>query len=183
MKEEDKIRALINRLARIDASSIWTGDINPSQRAALEYLAQANRFSRAPSHVADYLGTTRGTMSQTLKALLQKGYVEEERLAGDRRSISYFLTKKGQEAVSDSMMISAVLGSLDPGERNMLRNGLESLLRGTLAANGSRFFGLCKTCRYHQVKGKGGYCTLLSEPLKPREGDLICHEHKEPAGV
>ena len=182
MANESKIRSLINRLARIDAAAIWSENINPPQRAALEYLARANRFSRAPSHVADYLGTTRGTMSQTLKALAQKGYVEERRLETDRRSISYSTTALGERAVSKGMLMSDMLKSLDQEDLDSLSGGLEKLLRRMLAANGGRSFGICRTCRYHEKMGKGGYCSLLSEPLQPQEGDLICHEHEAVAG-
>ena len=183
MEKEIRIRALINRLARMDASSNWDGDINPAQRAALDYLAQANRFSRAPSHVADYLGTTRGTMSQTLKALVQKGHIEEERVASDRRSISYSLTAKGRKTVAEGVLFAQALTALDGDFLESLGDGLETVLRRMLAANGGRSFGLCRTCRYHQVHKDTRYCSLLSVPLKPQEGELICHEHQEPIGA
>lgn len=183
MDKQTRIRALINRLARMDASSNRTGDINPVQRAALDYLARANRFSRAPSHVADYLGTTRGTMSQTLKALVQKGHIEEERLASDRRSICYSLTSEGRKTAAEGHLFEQALTSFDDDFLHTLGDGLETLLRHMLAANGGRSFGLCKTCRYHQAKGDGRYCSLLSMPLKPREGDQICHEHREPVSA
>ena len=41
-----------------------------------------------------YLGTTRGTMSQTLKALENKGYVAGEPSETDKRSLSYALTDR-----------------------------------------------------------------------------------------
>ena len=71
------IRDLIDRLTRLAAAEEWNGPLNPSQFAALNYLARANRFSRATSHVADFLATTRGTASQTLKALSRKELIAE----------------------------------------------------------------------------------------------------------
>jgi DNA-binding MarR family transcriptional regulator len=93
MNSAYQIRALINRLARLDAAETWEVDLNPAQLAALDYLVRANRFSRAPSQVAEYLGTTRGTMSQTLKSLVRKGYLTERGSESDRRSISYTFRK------------------------------------------------------------------------------------------
>jgi DNA-binding MarR family transcriptional regulator len=86
------ISDLIDRLGRLNAAEEWNGPLNPSQFAALSYLARANRFSRAPSHVADYLATTRGTASQTLKALARKELIAESRLEEDKRSIRYDVT-------------------------------------------------------------------------------------------
>ena len=62
-----RIRTLIERLAKITTAVDWQDGLNPAQYNALSYLALANRYSRSPSHVADYLCTTRGTASQTLK--------------------------------------------------------------------------------------------------------------------
>ncbi|MFS4583519.1 MarR family winged helix-turn-helix transcriptional regulator [Phaeobacter sp. C3_T13_0] len=175
-----RIRSLINRLARIDATSGWSDSLNPAQSAALDYLANANRYSRAPSHVAEFLGTTRGTMSQTLKALARKGLVTEERKEGDRRSISYNLTADGKAFAGVASAISDALAGMKEKEIAALEATLETTLRTALAARGDRAFGLCKTCTFHDATSAHGYCTLLDLPLKRGDPDLICVEHKEP---
>ena len=57
---------LIGRLDRLMRSGVAVEGLNPAQWEALRYLARANRFSRPPAGLADYLGSTRGTVSQTL---------------------------------------------------------------------------------------------------------------------
>jgi len=69
-------------------------------KSALSYLARANRFSRAPSQVATYLSATRGTISQTLKALARKELIAEHRSQVDKRSISYGITTKGMTTLT-----------------------------------------------------------------------------------
>ena len=64
---------LIGRLDRLARSGINVAGLNPAQWDALRYLSRANRFSRTPAALADYAGSTRGTISQTLIALEQKG--------------------------------------------------------------------------------------------------------------
>jgi predicted transcriptional regulator len=59
---------LIDRLERLTRAGEGLG-LNPAQWEALRFLARANRFSRSPAAVADYLASTRGTVSQTLIAL------------------------------------------------------------------------------------------------------------------
>ncbi|TNF17710.1 MAG: MarR family transcriptional regulator [Rhodobacteraceae bacterium] len=176
MDPRPTIRSLINRLARLDAGETWHDDLNPAQIAALDYLSRANRFSRAPSQVADYLGTTRGTMSQTLKALQRKGYVTELRSEVDRRSISFALTEKARAAVARAGLLDRALDGLDAGAQAELEARLRALLSGVLAANGGRAFGLCRDCVHHRVTAGGGFCALLSEPLAPAEAEEICHE-------
>lgn len=177
METTDQIRALVTRLARLDASETWGGDLNPAQIAALEYLARANRFSRAPSHVAEYCGTTRGTMSQTLKALERKGYVAETRSESDRRSICYSLTATGEAVAARGSAMSAAIGSLGAARQQALQDGLAAVLAARLAANGGRAFGICRTCAHHRQTRDGAFCALLSLPLAPAEVTQICNEH------
>lgn len=60
---------LIDRLDRLARNGEVSGDLNPAQWEALRFVSRANRFSRTPAALAEYLGSTRGTVSQTLIAL------------------------------------------------------------------------------------------------------------------
>lgn len=175
------LRDLLDRLARIIASEAWSDDLNPTQHAALNYLACANRFSRSPSHVADYLCATRGTVSQTLKALARKGLVEEMKSETDRRSIEYRLTRQGETVAVSTSTLDDVVSSLPPSEVDKLTDGLSSLVRQTIAKQGGRSFGVCRTCVHHQKRGSQGWCALLDVDLDPEASSQICHEHKTAA--
>lgn len=175
------IRDLIERLARIYAADEWTDDLNPTQWAALSYLARANRFSRSPSQVTEFMAATRGTVSQTLKALARKGLIEEIRSVTDRRWISYAVTAKGLGALDRTTVIEQALKEMTPSDRDSIAGSLEALLRGALKARDKKPFGQCKTCRYHRKEPKGGYCELLNEQLAQEETLQICHEHQNAA--
>ncbi len=176
MNTPQHIRALIKRLARLDAAETWESDLNPAQVAALDYLARANRFSRAPSHVAEYLGATRGTTSQTLKALVRKGYVSEHRSETDKRSISYDLTDAGRTLASQRGRLLATIEALPNTHRAELSETLSKILESQLAKTDGRLFGVCKTCTYHRTQNGHAYCALLSLPLLAEETEQICHE-------
>lgn len=175
------LRDLLDRLTRIIASEAWSDDLNPTQRAALNYLARANRFSRSPSHVADYLCATRGTVSQTLKALARKGLVEEMKSETDRRSIAYRLTRLGEAVAISRSALDDVMSSLTPLELDTLTDGLSSLVRQTIAKQGGRSFGVCRTCAHHRRRGSQGWCALLDVDLNREASSQICHEHKAAA--
>lgn len=176
MNQDLHIREIINRLARLDAAPAWSGDLNPAQRAVLEYIGRANRFSRSPSHVAEYLGTTRGTVSQSFKSLLQKGYVTERRSTLDKRAISFDLTDRGREIIAAGNPLSDVLADCEAEQKVALLDALQALLSEMLAANSGRAFGICATCKHHEPRPDGGYCRLLSEPLSRAETGQICVE-------
>tara|TARA_R110002074_G_scaffold389165_1_gene572338 strand:- start:1429 stop:2001 length:573 start_codon:yes stop_codon:yes gene_type:complete len=178
MKQDLYIRELINRLARLDAATAWDGDLNPTQRAVLDYLGRANRFSRSPSHVAEYLGTTRGTVSQSFKSLVQKGYVTEHRSKLDKRAISFELTKTGKIATSAKNPLTVALADHPEGETDRLMTSLRAVLGTMLSQNKGRPFGICNSCVHHEATSNGGYCTLLSEPLLPFETHQNCFEQE-----
>lgn len=176
MNKQDRLRELINRLARLDAGEAWAGDLNPSQRTVLDYLNRANRFSRSPSHIAEYLGSTRGTVSQTLKSLGKKGYVTETRSDTDKRAIYFDLTEKGRGVVQLSNSLARGLSGLDADDQDTLNALLSNLLTGLIAQNNGRPFGICRHCAHFSDRANGGYCTLLSVHLTAHDTTQICHE-------
>ncbi len=173
---ETEIRDLLDRLSRINAAEDWTGRVNPTQRAALAYLAKANRFSRKPSQVADYLSATRGTVSQTLKALARKDLIRENRSETDKRSISYGITAEGMKELDHTAAVDVALSLMAEEDLENLSDQLKKLAKELLRQREARPFGICLTCRHHQSGKSGAYCTLLDEPLQKEETDQICHE-------
>ena len=171
-----EIRHLLDRLCRLAAAEEWTGDLNPSQSAALAYLARANRFSRSPSQVAEYLSSTRGTVSQTLKALHRKGYLAETRSDTDRRSISYDVTRAGLAALQAAGLFEEPLAGYSEEEAGELAGAVRDFLRRVLEARNGRSFGICRDCIHHQRRDDGRYCALLAVDLREDEAAQICFE-------
>ena len=171
------LRALLDRVARLASADAWNAQLNPTQLAALDFLSRANRFSRAPSHVAEYLGATRGTVSQTLKSLERKGFVSETRSSTDKRRTSYAPTKTGLDALSGEQEILQALAEIPLPIRVQLEAGLRGVLSTLLNRRDGRAFGVCRTCRYHQTGADGAYCQLLETTLTAEETDQICQEH------
>lgn len=172
---------LIERLGRVLRAGDYAAGLNPAQAEALRYLASANRFSQTPAALADFLGSTRGTVSQTLLALEAKGLIE--RLANDRdgRSISLTLTKAGAEFLK-SDPLRRLASSMDAGGADArLADQLEATLRAAISQRGGRAFGACHTCRHFRCDQRQGsaphHCALLDEPLSSADAAAICMEH------
>ena len=176
----------LERLARVLQNETHAEGLKPVQWEALRYLARTNRFSRTPSAVAAYLGTTKGTVSQTLNALERKGLVGKETDPANRRSVRLALTKPGRTLLHRDplqTMLEAA-SALSAADRRTLAEGLESLLRQTLRRRSGRPFGQCATCRFFRRNAAGGaphHCGLLDEPLSAADSERICLEHDAPA--
>lgn len=174
---------LLERIGHLSRSDEQFGDLYPAQWAALRYLGQANRFSRTPMALTRYLGTTRGTISQTLNALEKKGYVTRQPSERDKRSVNVELTPSGQQKLEADpiLRLAGITGATLGGDTRRARNLLEKVLAGLIAENGGRPFGQCHTCRHFQRDGGAASdqphrCGLLEVDLSDSDSQAICVE-------
>lgn len=172
---------LIERLGRLIRAEDHAGGLAPAQWEALRYLARANRFSRTPAALADYLGATRGTVSQTLIALEGKGYVKKSESPRDRRSVDLGLTAAGRSLLADDALRALARDIDATGGAAGVADDLEGALRTALRRRGGRPFGVCRACRYfrkseNDITKLVRHCVLLDEPLSPVDAEAICFE-------
>jgi DNA-binding MarR family transcriptional regulator len=182
-----RISDLIDRLGRLVRSQEQADGLNPAQWEALRFLARANRFSRSPGALAEFLGSTKGTASQTVQALERKGLLRREREAADKRAIRLTLTPTGQAHLRRDPLqaFSDAAATLATQAQNDLSAGLEAFLGHMQRRNGRRPFGQCSRCRFFRCQGAAGQsggphrCALLDAVLSDADGALICIEQEE----
>ncbi|MNO86636.1 HTH-type transcriptional repressor NicR [compost metagenome] len=157
-----------------------TADLQPIQISALNYLARCNRYSNTPLGVTEFLGLTKGTVSQSLKALEAKGLIEKKPDPSDRRSVHLELTSEGQALIDALVPPAFLLQAVEAlGERGaQLEEVLGALLVTIQRQQDVPGFGLCRSCRFHQLREDGTFCGLTGEPLSRPEAELICREHQ-----
>lgn len=172
----------LERLARLVRAEGHAGGLNPAQWEALRYLSRANRFSNSPIALTAYLDATKGTVSQTVKALERKGLIAKGPRAGEKRSIVLSVTDKGREALK-SDPLAQMTESLDAvggkSRRRMAKTADE-----ILAAEGTRrklqSFGSCPSCRFFRESSEqGAMCMAFEQPLSKQDMQLICVSHVE----
>ncbi|WP_233281633.1 MarR family winged helix-turn-helix transcriptional regulator [Pseudomonas tructae] len=175
---------LLERLSSL--TRVWfrqhplLADLQPIQLSALLYLARCNRYSNTPLAVTEYLGLTKGTVSQSLKALETKGLLVKTQDARDKRSVHLALTPAARELLAAVMppdFLAAAAQRMGT-QAQALEGLLSDLLRNIQRHENVPGFGLCKTCRFHRTTAKGGFCELTQEPLTAPERELICREHQ-----
>lgn len=154
-------------------------DLQPVQLSALQYLARCNHYSDTPLAVTEYLGLTKGTVSQSLKALEGKGLIAKRQDQKDKRSVHLELTPSAREllaAVTPPAFLVEAAAAMGQ-EAAELERLLGALLRSIQRQNDVPGFGLCKSCRYHQQRDGEPFCGLTQEPLGRSSIELICREH------
>lgn len=167
---------LVERLARLMRAADFEAGLNPAQWEALRFLARANRFSRTPAALADYLNSSRGTVSQTLIALEEKGLLEKRRREADARSLSLALTEAGRAMLAADSARSLAADIDATGEAARVAGALESALRQAIGRRGGKAFGVCKSCRHFRRGATAHHCALLGEALTAQDAEAICAE-------
>ena len=76
--------------------------LQPVHLQVLDYLSRCNRYSDTPAALTNYLGMTRGTVSQTLLLLEKKGYVKKTTDAADRRVVHLSLLPEGENILKQA---------------------------------------------------------------------------------
>jgi DNA-binding MarR family transcriptional regulator len=177
---------LVERLALLTRAglreSATDGALQPVHYQVLFYLNHANRFSNTPQALADYLGLTRGTVSQTVLVLARRKLVSRHSDAADGRVVRLALTEAGLACLGQLRVAQAwreAVAEVTPARLGSTKMVLAQVLDRVVERSGRRSFGVCSSCRHLQRLGpRTFYCGLLKDKLKSRETRLICREHQ-----
>lgn len=160
-------------------------DLQPVQMRMLHYLGRCNRYSNTPAGVGDYVQLTKGTVSQSLKVLEARGYIEKRTDPRDRRQLRLVVTDAGRAVLEHLPLpfLRDVADELGAAETEETLAVLGRLLVAMQGVNDGRGFGVCHTCAYHRaLDGDHFRCGLTGKTLSAPEAEQICREHIWPDG-
>jgi len=152
--------------------------LQPVHVQALIYLTKANRYSNTPQALADYLGLTKGTVSQTLLVLDRRGLIERYQDDVDRRVVRLRLSSDGEQFLTDNQPTLAWQNATRNISPNRIRNAV-SALREALTQlqedNEGATFGVCHNCSWCQKLSQRIYrCGRMGDRLSGPETRRIC---------
>jgi DNA-binding MarR family transcriptional regulator len=122
---------LIEQVGKAAYNLGYTPGLNPAQWAALRYFDEATIERRTVTGFAQFQGTTKGTASQTVAALVRKGYLRRVGDRQDRRVHRLVITEEGQNLLKVDPLqdLSKALETLSQDERWALAVSIEKVLR------------------------------------------------------
>ena len=176
---------LLGQMARILWFEGTKHGLRDREWMALRFLSRANRFSRTPSALASYVGTTRGTASFIIGELERLGYLERKRSATDKRSVTLSVTQQGKKfLVRDPIsVLLEPIAVLDDETKIRFRDTLRHVLDQADAAEQRHHTDVCKRCIFLRedrtaTDGKPSAaefsCRLFRAPIAEAEIDLLC---------
>lgn len=128
------------QVLRTTSSLAFSNGLNPAQWSAMRYFAQAAPNARSVVAFARYHGTTKGTASQTIAALLKKGLLDRHRSDRDRRTVSLVLTPPGRAMLNDDPLneLAYAVSLLPDADHQAMAAGLDQVLRVLLERRAQR---------------------------------------------
>jgi DNA-binding MarR family transcriptional regulator len=186
---QQTVAELVEQLGHCACAEAFSAGLNPAQWAALRYFERANRFSRTVSAFAHYHGTTRGTASQTVRTLVNKGFLRRLPAEHDQRSFDLELTNRARAMLASDPFTGfvAAAGKLPPGQCAMLARSLRAMLEQVQEVQARRSFGVCTSCAHlRSVDGErrlgcGNRCLVKNELLHDGELGRICIDYESRA--
>lgn len=172
----------LGNLVRADVRAVCNeSGVRPVQLEVLRFLTQCNRYSDTPQAVTEFLGLTKGTVSQTIKVLEQKDLLSKQDDVTDKRLVHLKPTPKGRRLVERTVPAKSLVSGLQQlagPKSKAVEKVLRDLLQTIQKANGYKTFAPCHSCRFNLRRDGRYFCGLTQEPLKDREVVLICREHQ-----
>jgi len=168
---------LVLQLARAAYADCAATGLTQAQWIALRFFSRTNRFSRTVSGFADFHATTRGTASQTVKSLVEKGYLERRPSERDGRSTQFDLTLLARRKLVEDPLEDVVraIETLTETQQSKTVAGLRTVLGELEKARTGEAIGVCRLCGHLQMDDGSGYrCRLMGESLQSGELEELC---------
>ncbi|MCC7254022.1 MarR family winged helix-turn-helix transcriptional regulator [Hyphomicrobium sp.] len=167
--------------------------LTSAQWFAILFFSRANVFSRTLSGLAAYQATTRGTASQTIKSLVQRGYLVRKKSPYDGRSSILSPTEKARMRMAADPLASVFndIDALSPHKQELLRDILRQLV-GQLGGEARRqAVGSCRDCIFlliRRLKAQEGiqvnfFCKCIGMPVNEKDLELLCTSFQAKTGA
>jgi DNA-binding MarR family transcriptional regulator len=177
------ISQLIERIARLQRAADHAEGLNPAQWEVLRYLGRANRFSNTATAVTAYLGSTKGTVSQTLNALERKGFIARNRDKISGRIVRLNVTEAGLSVLEKdpAATIRKLIDEAPSYRMRPLEEGLKQVLEGLLINQEGEYVSPCEGCKHFKRARFGAetpyICAMFGEGLSEADTHKLCAFH------
>jgi DNA-binding MarR family transcriptional regulator len=173
--DKESLSRLLDRIGRMARGLQYCHGLNPAQWDSLRFVAQSNRFSRTAGALALFLGTTKGTASQTLNALEKKGYLTRVPDPDDKRVRHIELTPAGEELLAEDPLncLDLAIDRLSGEVVDTMARGLSELCTNLQARCGGQDMGICTSCGHFQGSTDDG-----NMRCGYKQADLSCEDAK-----
>ncbi len=191
----ERILDAIARIAGVLRSGTWqfatTEGLNPAQLDILDMLVSHKAGVRL-SWIAQQLGVSTASASDSVSSLVQKGLLEKTKAADDGRAIALRLTNEGLimagKIAGATEFANNAIQQLSPAAQETTFTSLLNLIGKLQQSDRFPDIRACVTCThfrpdYHTDNPAAPHhCALVNAPLRKEQLRLDCPEHQQATG-
>ena len=188
MKLEEKILNGLERLSETLKSFLWEKakafGVSPIQIQILLFVSNHQRDICNVSQLAKEFHVTKATISDAVKVLIQKNYLEKDFSPTDKRRYNLGLTSHGTKLVQQVSEYAAPIKEELSSFREIELVGIFDTITKLIFQLNQRGFiqvqRTCFNCKYYKGnKLNKHYCNLLGTALRRQEIRLDCNEFEQ----
>jgi DNA-binding MarR family transcriptional regulator len=185
----------LDKLGLALKSQAWAGagarGLTPTQGQILALLRARGTRPLRLTQVAEELAITAPTASDSVRALVEKGFISKARAKDDARAVALELTSAGRDeaewAARWHEFLLAAVDALSDREQEAFLLGLIKIIHALIERGQIPMQRMCVTCRYFQPNVRPTddpphRCLMVDAPLRPKYLRLECavYEPAEP---
>lgn len=179
-----KIVAGLERLSTVFRAVIQqqakANKLTPLQTQLILFIASHRDNLCTVSRLAEEFVVTKATVSDSIRVLVEKGYLSKKAKA-DPRTFSLTVTSKGTDTLHQlqqlTQVFDPVLSCLSKQQRETTWQSIIQLI-STFQAQGLISTRMCMTCQHFQKSNQSAFCNLLQSPLTNKDLRIDCPEHE-----
>jgi DNA-binding MarR family transcriptional regulator len=185
---DSKIVAALEKISEVFRVLLWTEakehNVSPIQMQILIFLKyHTSDKQRRIAFIAKEFNLTKATISDSVKALEQKGLIKRETDTVDSRSFNFSLTEKGMKLTgvveNFTVPLDIAISSLSQDQKNYLLSSIFDLIFRLNSQGIISTQRMCYNCFYYGGnRAEYHFCNLMQAPLKFDDLRLECPEHK-----
>lgn len=182
---ESKIVVALERISEAFRVLLWEESkkmgISPIQIQILIFILNHKYDLATISYLAQEFNMSKATISDSVRVLEQKKFLEKKNVVGDTRSQSLHLTKEGRRIAQKSSKFATpfekILTDLSLEKRKSLYSGLLNFIQSFQETNIVSAQRMCFTCKFYQKTNQKHQCKFLKMELQEMDIRMDCNEH------
>lgn len=183
---DEHLAQVLERLGEVARALRWKQatevGLSALQLRILGFIAAHPERSIGVAVLAEELELGRPTVSESVKALVDQGYLERKADAADGRSHALRLRASGRKQALGAAPLTAAMAALPAARKNELLLSSMQLLQALVQSGDVQVQRMCWTCRHYTGdRDKRHHCALLKKNLGVPELRTDCPEHERAA--
>ena len=185
-KIDRKIVVALERISEAFRVLLWNESkenaLSPIQIQSLIFLLFHTADKCTISYLAKEFNLSKPTMSDSIKVLVQKGFVKKIADTEDSRSYHIALTPTGKRIAEKSanfaLDIEKPLAAISAEKKELVLSALLDLIFDLNQKGIITLQRMCFSCTHYQKKNGKHYCNLLQTTLAANDLRVDCPEHE-----